>query len=367
MNWLKRLVKIGSIGAIVAIVVVGGLVIFSTVLHNKTVILPAPTGPYAVGRVAYDWVDKMREDRLAQERGRKRELMAWVWYPAGISPSTEFAVTLPDPWGHVREQDWGLLSFLMQRPASIRGHAVTDAALSSAQVRYPLLIWLPGLGPLASDYSALAEELASHGYVVMAITPTYSASIVVFADGRAARATPAGNIPDTPMSVAEEKRLGDQLMQVWAADARFTMDQAEQLNTEPKSRFGGRLDLTRIGLFGHSFGGATAAQACRLDNRCKAALDLDGYPFGDVVQVGLQQPLMFIWSETVDKQDLFYQQATRDSQAILANGKNGGYQLTIKGARHFNFTDLAVLYAPVIKAMGLLGPIDGARGLKIAR
>ncbi|MCX6047408.1 MAG: lipase, partial [Chloroflexi bacterium] len=120
-------------------------------------------------------------------------------------------------------------------------------------------------------------------------------------------------------------------------------------------------------LFGHSFGGATAAQACRLDNRCKAALDLDGYPFGDVVQVGLQQPLMFIWSETVDKQDLFYQQATRDSQAILANGKNGGYQLTIKGARHFNFTDLAVLYAPVIKAMGLLGPIDGARGLKIAR
>jgi predicted dienelactone hydrolase len=73
------------------------------------------------------------------------------------------------------------------------------------------------------------------------------------------------------------------------------MNQLEKLNSaDPSGRFVGKLDLQAIGVFGHSFGGASAAQTCRLDNRCKAGADLDGTLYGDVIQVGLKQPFIFL-------------------------------------------------------------------------
>jgi pimeloyl-ACP methyl ester carboxylesterase len=48
-----------------------------------------------------------------------------------------------------------------------------------------------------------------------------------------------------------------------------------------------------LGTVGHSFGGATALQFCHEDARCRAAIDLDGIPFGSVVTDGLAKPAMF--------------------------------------------------------------------------
>ncbi|MFN8494608.1 MAG: hypothetical protein U0350_43810 [Caldilineaceae bacterium] len=365
MFWLKLLAKIAGICLGLAAVGAGALVISAGVLHNKTIALPAPTGPYPIGRTVYDWVDEARPEIFNKNLASKRELMALVWYPATQQPGLKLADYLPLSWAEAREADWGIAAWLMQRPQAMRTHALADATVATSQPRYPVLIFMPGLGPLAADYTAVIEDLASHGYVIVALTPTYSASVVVFADGRVVKAVPEAGIPDDVATVSEEKRWGDHLMQTWAADALFGLNQAEKLNSDPKSEFFNRLDLTRVGFLGHSFGGATAAQACRLDPRCKAGVNWDGYPYGDVVEVGLKQPFMFIWSETTDQQDQFYQQAARDIQAIYGKLPNGGYQLTIRGARHFNFTDLAVLYAPVIRLMGLTGKIDGERGWRI--
>lgn len=365
MLWLKLWVKIVGLLLGVAVVGAGALVIYASVLHNKPIALPAPTGPYPIGRTVYDWVDETRPEIFNKDLASKRELMALVWYPAVQQPGLKLADYLPLPWAQAREAAWGVGALLMQRPQTVRIHALADAAVATDPPRYSVLIFMPGLGPLAADYTTLIEDLASRGYVIVALTPTYSASIVVFADGRVAKAIPEAGIPDDVTTVTDEKYRGDQLMQTWAADARFGLDQAEKLNRDPQSKFFGRLDMAHVGFLGHSFGGATAAQACRLDSRCKAGLNWDGYPYGDVVQVGLKQPFMFIWSEATDTQDQFYQQAARDIQAIYGKLPNGGYQLTIKGARHFNFTDLAVLYAPVIRLMGLTGKIDGERGLRM--
>jgi pimeloyl-ACP methyl ester carboxylesterase len=155
-------------------------------------------------------------------------------------------------------------------------------------------------------------------------------------------------------------------VQIWADDMRFAMDQAQRLNADPDSLLAGRLDLTRIGVFGHSFGGAAAAEVCHLDARCQSGADLDGYPYGDVVDTGLQQPFLFVWSTGNDAHDAHYQQAVQDTSAIY-NRLATGYQVTIRGARHFNFTDYAVEFSPVLKVVGLLGSIDGKRGLQISR
>jgi hypothetical protein len=44
--------------------------------------LPQPTGPFAVGRVAYDWTDSSRREALSNDSEARRELMVCVWYPS---------------------------------------------------------------------------------------------------------------------------------------------------------------------------------------------------------------------------------------------------------------------------------------------
>ncbi len=361
----RRLIKLAGLLAALGVLVALIALAITVYLRNRGVTLPAPTGPYAVGRTLTEWTDTTRPETLGSDTNQPRALTVWLWYPADPPQDSTPAAYLPPAWAHARDHTHGIGSILFQSTRAIHAHAVADAPVSAAQTAYPVLIFEPGLGPTVSDYTTLLEDLASHGYVIIAVNPTYSSAAVVFADGHIVEQSTAGGIPDNA-SVAETAQIAGRLVQVWAGDMIFAMDQAQRLNADPDSAFAGRLDLNRIGVFGHSFGGAAAAEACHLDTRCTAGADLDGYPYGDVVQTGLAQPFLFVWSAGNDSSDVHYKQALRDIDAIYSR-LTTGYQITIHGARHFNFTDNAVEFAPVLKVLGLLGSIDGARGLTISR
>ncbi|MGZ3601685.1 MAG: alpha/beta hydrolase family protein [Ktedonobacterales bacterium] len=343
-------IALGTIALLLVAIATLSLVVQAQ--RSAAVTLPAPTGPHAVGRTLYDWIDPNRNETFAPKPGAHRELMVWVWYPATPPSGAHTAPYLPAKWAQVVDDDWAR-SGLTQRASSISTHSFADAPLSSARASYPVLIMQPGMGRIPSDYTVLAESLASHGYIVVGITPTYSSSTVVFPDGRVVHAVP---------EAADSADL-NQLVTVWAADVHFVLGQLDQLTTTPQNRWTGRLDLTRLGFFGHSFGGASAAEACRLESRCKAALDIDGDPYGAVVQTGLRQPLMFLLSEP-SQQDRA-SSGYRDILALYQHMRGNAYEVTIRGAKHDNFLDLAVCFAPVLKIAGGLGSIDGRRGLAI--
>lgn len=340
-----------------------GLLLALWLRHNQDVALPAPGGPFAVGRVGYDWVDQARPETLRPGANARRELMVWVWYPAAPPPGAAPAPYLPAAWAAAIEQESVLGAFLTQNPAHVHAHAVADAPLAPAPRAFPVLLLEPGYGRIATDYTVLAEDLASHGYVVVGITPTYSASVVVFPDGRVARRTPEGSIPENAPDAA--RPVLDRLVAVWAADDQFALDQMARMNAaDSAGRFTGRIDITKVGALGHSLGGAAAAQFCHVDRRCTAGVDLDGTLYREVVRAGLSQPFMFIWSEPDNPTDPEAQRSARDANAVFATLPHG-YQVTVHGARHFNFSDMAVLYAPAFHLLGALGPIDGLRGLTI--
>ena len=69
-------------------------------------------------------------------------------------------------------------------------------------------------------------------------------------------------------------------------------DQLERLPAEATGLLGGRLDLDRLGAFGHSFGGNAALQWCRDDRRCRAAANLDGALWTEVGRSGLDRPAL---------------------------------------------------------------------------
>src|SRR5450755_3638518 len=134
-----------------------------------------------------------------------------------------------------------------------------------------------GASSQVCNYSTLAEDLASHGYVVVGFDAPYRTLSVAFPDGRVMRRT-AENNPESceELPQAQQADCVNRELAAWTADSAFVLDRLEQLNkSDVSGKFTGRLDMTRVGMFGHSLGGATAAQFCHDDSRCKAGIDVD--------------------------------------------------------------------------------------------
>src|SRR5579864_6499922 len=291
-RWAMRVLRVASFTLCLA-VMAGVLGIgYAAWRHSQVVTLPPPTGPFAVGRTSFDWTDEGRVDPLNPSGITKRELEVWAWYPADAPGGAPAAPYVPQPWASVLDQGHGVGTVLFQSNESVRAHAAPDAPVSAAQTRYPILVLLPGFGSTPAAYTTLAEDLASHGYVVAGVAPTDSVP-VVFSDGRMAPRTALGSLPDTA-DAPTMQRLTAHVIAAWSGDARFTLDQLTLVTAGASGPLAGRLDLDHVGILGHSFGGATAAEVCRQDTRCKAGADLDGTLFGPVAQEGLKQPFLFL-------------------------------------------------------------------------
>jgi predicted dienelactone hydrolase len=341
--------------------------------HRTAVTLPAPTGPFAVGRVTYDWTDDASEDKLAPIPGTKRELLVWIWYPAAPRQSTSTHDYLPAPPRTAVQRDSStIIKFLTRDLSKIRSHSNPDAELSPQQQSYPIVIMRAGASSEVWNYSTLAEDLASHGYIVVGPDAPYRTFVVVFSDGRVIRRTPENN-PELceGQPPTQQARCVDRALTAWLSDVSFVFDRLQQLNApDPSGKFKGRLDLSRVGLFGHSFGGATAAQFCHDDSRCKAAVDVDGRPFGSVIQSGLRQPFMFLMSDHGRESDPEGRQIMADIQSIYDRlPPDRRVYVTIRGANHFLFSDDGALLKShivmrILRAFGVVG-IDGRRQLAV--
>ena len=71
----------------------------------------------------------------------------------------------------------------------------------------------PGLAALTTDYTTLAEDLASHGYVVVGFDAPYRSEVVVFPDGRVITRAPQNNAD--LVSGPQQEELANKLVQAW--------------------------------------------------------------------------------------------------------------------------------------------------------
>jgi predicted dienelactone hydrolase len=217
--------------------------------------LPAPTGRHRVGRASFDWVDPSRAEVYSSNPQDRRELVVWVWYPAAPSPGAERAAYLPEPWAPAGQ-------LLGLDAAGLRSHAMEHAAVAEEQSSYPVLVQSQsGFPPLL--LAAIAEELASHGYVVVGVNHTYESAVTIFADGRVVPMSPAAVAgllgPQTETGPYQEQfAQRAAVCDYKAADLASVANQLQQLPADAAGLLAGRLDLDRLGGFGHSFGGNAA-------------------------------------------------------------------------------------------------------------
>jgi dienelactone hydrolase len=317
-RWFRRLFY--------ALPAVGIAVILALwVEHRIPAELLVPTGPLPLGRASYSWPD----------------MKAWVWYPAAVAaPADDYLP--PDirvAWEHTRP---GFINFLTRDLSRVRAHSARDVAVSPSQPMYPVVLMRAGAAGSSLNYSSLAEDLASHGYVVVGLDIPAIANPEL-CDGRPDAEACALKIME-PL-VSGIGRAIDHLQQLSVADARF------------KSK----LDLARIGVFGHSFGGAQAAQFCAEDHRCRAGVDIDGRPFGSVITTGIPVPFMFLLADHSADTDPVSRQIMGQFQTIYDHQpRDSRLRAYIRGSHHFTFTDDGALLKSVL-FRGVLRAIAGLR------
>ena len=213
----------------------------------------------------------------------------------------------------------------------------------------------------------MAEDLASHGYIVVGNDSPYSTFIMVFPDGRVTEKTCRGSPGEIAAGSDERVRPANSLVRVWSDEIKFILDKPEQLNAgDTSNRIYGRLELNSVGIAGHSFGGAAAAQFCHDDQRCKAGIDIDGAPFGTVVQTDLKKPFMFLLENHSGESDPLSKQIRTNIQNIYDSLPEGRVWISLDRAKHFNFTDMALTKERLIpRLFHATGPIGGKHGPEV--
>ncbi len=368
----RRIFKGVVVLATLSLLGVGSLLGLLWLEQRTELTLPTPTGSFAVGRAIYDWTDDAKLDALAPVPGTKRELLVWIWYPSAAGQSVAMDDYVPAQMRSAAGPGSGPWRLLTRDASKVHGHSTRDSDVSPQQRSYPVVIMRAGASAGVVGYSTLAEDLASHGYVVVGFDAPYRTGLVVFPDGRVIGRTPENN-PELCAEKEQAEQAGcmNKLLTAWTADIAFVLDRLERLNSSDVSgKFTGRLDMTRVGVFGHSFGGATAAQFCHDDSRCKAGIDVDGQPFGSVVQEAIRQPFMFLLSDHGASSDPVSRQILANIQSIYDRlPPDERLRIAIRGANHFLFSDDGALLKSrvvrwTLRRFGMLD-IDGRRQLAV--
>lgn len=354
--------------------------------------LPAPTGRYAVGTTSWRLTDNSRRESFAAS-GEFRQVEVLAWYPAAAPLRGEPAPYLREGLPEVRSFAtlFRVAQTAFDELADVRTHAALDTEPAATAGRFPVLVFSHGYTGIPSAYTAMLEDLASHGYAVLSIVHPYEATGATLSDGRVVTLldeggkllAPIGEVfgewgpedetmaavtrsPDT----AEQTRLlrgylaglkkTDLALKRWVDDTKLVVDRLAGMPPgSPAGRLAARLDLSRLGAFGHSMGGVTSAQFCLEDRRCRAGLNLDGIPqYGGMIDKSMPRPFLMVYSARPGRSGA--------SDVIYQRGAHPYYRVDVADTRHLDFSDMT-FWGGTLRQRPVLGAIAPARVTEITR
>jgi len=332
--------------------------------------LPTPTGPFAVGVGTLHFTDSTRATSRSM---RTRPLTVQLWYPARRSSVAERAPYVTEPAlldAMVRDGYLDLDSATIRDWARVRLVARRDAPPAAAPSArgWRVLVFSHGMGVARMHYAALLQELASHGYVVLAIDHPIG-GFTLDPSGRLLRpGVDSLHYPARPMI---------SLVRDWAIDDAVVLRRvAALLRTPSASRVTLHLDTTRAGVAGHSLGGAAALQACRPPSAFVACADLDGAPFGDVETEGAGKPILVLLSEPDRRRDPPPRDSAKSARrrrfAAMGRERDSTWSaicalqrgvrcdiVKLRGTGHFSFSDAPFQFPAQLRGVGAtMSPVE---------
>lgn len=358
--------------------------------------MPLTAGPYAVG--SFQWVmrDTARPEQRTQDPDDRRELLAEIWYPAEAPPKgveeraaweaglAEHRAPYSDPdVARLTGETYGfppLTPLFADEVGRLEKPGARGVPMAPGSDRFPVLVFTPGYGVHIDFFAGLLADIASRGYVVVAVNPSHEVGLTVLPDGRrlasrdqtreserglsraeAGKAEAAfieGHMAMAGLTVLKEPARRQRYLELRyqraageaflersiddrAADIGFVLDVLEQQQADgPSNLLSGRIDLSRIGVFGMSLGGPTAGQFCLADARCKAGLNFDGEIWGaQLAAMNTRVPFMWVAGGR-DGED---QNSLLGADYVFSSATAPVHFVEIDHMGHLDFSDMSFL------------------------
>ena len=311
--------------------------------------LPKPTGPNPPSTSTFYLTDFTRD----------RSLVVQVWYPANFDRGWDARAKYARP----KE-----LRPFYRYQSRIQTNSYDNAEMVAGSGPFPVILFNGMWGGRRTQDSFLMEELASHGYFVVAIDHPGNAARVEMADGQVIYSTMKTAIDTIPGRTPQQIRATwEKELAVWVEDNRFVLDELERMNAGGWAT--GRLDVRHVGALGHSFGGAASLALLGTDARVRCAINMDGWSFGGLDH-RTTEPILLMYEDSYKGNQpgsgTEWELDTADKAIVQESLQRfGGTRVYVAGTRHADFTD-ATLFSP-IKRVTATGPIAGERIRTIVR
>ncbi len=315
-------------------IVIAAALLIPAATASAAVTPPSPSGPAPVGFTRTTLTDHQRTEPLAGDTGARRVPLR-VWYPAAARSAAPAVVLTP-------AEQAELAGGVGLEASALDGlGSAATAAAPAAPGRHPVLLLSPGLNETTALQSAHAADLASHGYVVVGVDIVGETYGLDLGDGQT-----------TPVRITEASA---ETIALRTRDLRFVLGKLETV------RGVGRIDRDRVGAFGHSNGGATAADLMLADRRIRAGVNMDGGLYGPVLEQGLDRPFGIMMGDALAS---FYTYQVRHFRSRL----RGAHPLVdYPGVGHKAFADNVWL----VPQLGLdpveaeVGTVDAATTVRL--
>lgn len=317
-----------------------GMLVFAGMLHAvvtipafaqeialKQIELPTPLGEHRVGVRQVLLTDPARRDPHA---ATARPIQIRIWYPA----DTVTGPTRPYMASAVAAAWRSTLPAAAGFETMVTTNSENDAGLSAAQPRWPVLLFSHGRSFPAENYQILLEQLASDGWVVVAISHPYEEAATQLPDGRV--------LPFQGPTWEHDSLMGQVLQGVvdeLVQDAKVVLDWLAGRDSSAADPFRGRLALERgVGYAGHSLGGAAAVWTMQRDPRVAAVASWEGQVYRDAERpLRIRGPLLYMIGGANRQEFAGFQ---------FRPSPHGGpvFELVLGGGWHISVGDLLFIY-----------------------
>lgn len=281
-----------------------GTALLGILWYISPILKPFPnlTGTYQIGTTTLAWTDSERFETYGNNPDEKRSVIVRLWYPAEYTSCTQPYFYLGQKLPYFQK----IFSELYNLPTwattwlfpnNMSTHACIDVPFATTRNKYPVILFSHGLGALPSDmYVGILENLASNGYIVIGIDHPYFNLLTLYPNGTVITSQ-LFNDQFNNTSAQEQKELQNKAIDIYKADMKFVLDQLALLNNDQNSLFYQKLALEHIGVMGHSAGGTAAIEFCRMDKRCKAIINLDGWYDQVIGYEPLTTPMLLLFEQ----------------------------------------------------------------------
>lgn len=393
----KRNARIVTIILTVVVVlgVTGRLLLWGVAMPVRD--LPPPTGPYAIATLSYDLTDPTRREVYAPDAPEAtdaregparpgtaegpgapdgpRTFRIQLWYPTESTSDTRVP-WLPEGRRHIRAivATHGFPRFIWDHTVRMQSNSVAGGATAPVVGdigQLPVVLISHGWEGYRALHTDVAEELASHGALVVAADHSYGAAATALNDGRILQSHD-GVLPERGTS-DRFAELAWQLVTTFSADNRAILDHLERVAAgtatqgppEALAVLYGRVTVEGVGVVGHSTGGGAMVHLTQHDPRVGAVVGLDAWveplatgnpaPGNALMARPLAVPARFLRSHQ-------WEGGINDTYLLpyvaASKGASGAADLYhIPGTTHQQFSTL-YMYAPAVQWLGLLGEIE---------